>query len=120
MPRRLRLPFIALAVGLLLWVGTGTAAAGMPSYPHQSLGNRGSNVRAIQGFLRQQGIVVRITGIFDAPTVEAVKTFQGANGLPVTGMVDGPTWARFLRTLTRGTSGEIVAVLQRQLNEKRG
>jgi peptidoglycan hydrolase-like protein with peptidoglycan-binding domain len=120
MPHRIRLPFIALSVGLLLWVGTGTAAAGMPSYPHQSLGNRGSNVRAIQGFLREQGIVLRITGIFDTPTVEAVKQFQTARGLPVTGMVDGPTWARFLRTLSRGLSGEDVAVLQRQLNEKRG
>jgi peptidoglycan hydrolase-like protein with peptidoglycan-binding domain len=118
-PHRLRLLFIALSVGLLLWVGTGTAAAGMPSYPHQSLGNRGSNVRAIQGFLRQQGIVLRITGIFDAPTVDAVKQFQTARSLPVTGMVDGLTWARFLRTLTRGLSGEDVAVLQRQLNEKR-
>ena len=92
----------------------------MPSYPHQSAGNRGADVRAIQGFLRHHGTTgLGITGIYDSPTVAAVRAFQTAQGMPVTGMVNGPTWARFLVWLRPGDSGEAVAVLQRQLNEKR-
>ena len=83
----------------------------MPSYPHQSAGNRGADVRAIQGFLRHHGTTdLRITGIYDPPTVAAVRAFQTAQGLPVTGMVNGPTWARFLVWLRPGDSGEAVAV----------
>lgn len=120
MSRRTRLPLIASAVMLLSLAAAGTAAAGMPSYPHQSLGNRGSDVRAIQGFLREHGATdLRITGIFDTSTATAVRAFQTATGLPVTGQVDGPTWARFLVRLASGSTGEAVAVLQRQLNEKR-
>ncbi len=120
MSRRTRLPLIAAAVMLLSLAAAGTAAAGMPSYPHQSLGNRGSDVRAIQGFLREHGAIdLRITGIFDTSTATAVRAFQTATGLPVTGQVDGPTWARFLVRLASGSTGEAVAVLQRQLNEKR-
>jgi peptidoglycan hydrolase-like protein with peptidoglycan-binding domain len=48
-----------------------------------------------------------------------VRDFQAARGLPVSGMVDGPTWARFLVSLRSGATGEAVAALQRQLNEKR-
>jgi peptidoglycan hydrolase-like protein with peptidoglycan-binding domain len=121
MPLRIRLALIVLSVAILSLAGAGIAAAGMPNYPHQSVGGRGSDVRAIQGFLRHHGATdLVISGIFDAPTVAAVKAFQTARGLPVTGMVDGATWSRFLVSLGSGASGEAVAVLQRQLNEKRG
>lgn len=120
MSHRIRLLLIAASVTVLTLAGAGTAAAGMPSYPHQSAGDRGADVRAIQGFLRHHGTTdLAITGIYDPPTVAAVRTFQTAQGLPVTGMVNGPTWARFLVWLRPGDSGEAVAVLQRQLNEKR-
>ena len=120
MPPRIRLPFIVLSLAVLMWAGAGSAAAGMPIYPHQSAGNRGSNVMALQGFLRQHGAVLRISGIFDAPTVAAVKAFQTDRGLPVTGMADGATWSRLLVRLGTGSTGEAVKVLQRQLNDKRG
>ena len=120
MPPRIRLPFIALSLAVLMWAGAGTAAAGMPIYPHQSAGNRGSNVMAIQGLLRQHGAVLRISGIFDAPTVTAVRAFQTGRAMPVTGMVDGATWSRMLVRLRTGSVGEAVKVLQRQLNDKRG
>jgi peptidoglycan hydrolase-like protein with peptidoglycan-binding domain len=120
-PLRIRLALIVLSVAILSLTGAGTVAAGMPNYPHQSVGNRGSDVRAIQGFLRHHGATdLVLSGIFDAPTVAAVKAFQTARGLPATGMVDGATWSRFLVSLRSGTTGEAVAVLQRQLNEKRG
>jgi peptidoglycan hydrolase-like protein with peptidoglycan-binding domain len=121
MPHRIRLPLIGLAVAILSWAGAGTAAAAMPNYPHQSAGNRGADVRAIQGFLRHHGATdLVISGVFDPPTVSAVRAFQTASGLPVTGMVNGFTWARLLVALSSGSTGEAVAVLQRQLNEKRG
>ena len=120
MPLRIRLALIVLSVAILSLAGAGAATAGMPNYPHQSVGNRGSDVRAIQGFLRHHGATdLSISGIFDPPTVTAVQAFQTARSLPVTGMVDGATWSRFLVSLRSGATGEAVAVLQRQLNEKR-
>jgi peptidoglycan hydrolase-like protein with peptidoglycan-binding domain len=110
---------IALSVGVLLAASAGSAAAGMPIYPHQSVGNRGSNVMAIQGLLRHHGAVLRISGVFDTPTVAAVRAFQSSRGLPVTGMADGMTWSRMLIRLGPGSAGEAVKVLQRQLNDKR-
>jgi peptidoglycan hydrolase-like protein with peptidoglycan-binding domain len=107
-------------VVLLSVAAAGTATAGPPSYPHQSLGNRGADVRALQGFLRHHGATLRITGIYDAATVSAVRAFQTAAGLPPDGMVNGATWVRMLVRVGPGASGEAVAVLQRQLNEKRG
>jgi peptidoglycan hydrolase-like protein with peptidoglycan-binding domain len=120
MPPRIRPLRIVLSVGILLWAGAGTAAAGMPIYPHQSAGNRGSNVVAVQGLLRHHGAVLGISGVFDAATVTAVTAFQTERGLPATGMVDGPTWVRMLVRLAPGSRGEAVTVLQRQLNDKRG
>jgi Putative peptidoglycan binding domain/Penicillin-insensitive murein endopeptidase len=120
MSDRFRLALIALSVALLSLTGAGTAAAATPSYPHQSVGNRGSDVRALQGFLRHHGATdLVVSGIYDIPTVAAVRDFQAARGLPVTGMVNGPTWGRFLVSLRPGATGEAVAALQRQLNEKR-
>jgi hypothetical protein len=117
---RLRLLLIAFAVAILSVVGAGVANAGAPIYPHQSSGDRGSDVRALQGLLRQQSVSdLYISGIFDAPTVAAVRAFQTARGLPVTGMVDAGTWARLIVRLDYGATGEAVKVVQRQLNEKR-
>ena len=120
MPTRVRLPLIVLAVAVLSLVGAGVASAGAPIYPHQSAGNRGSNVRALQGLLRERGATtLAISGVFDAPTIAAVRDLQTARGLPVTGMVDGPTWLRLIVALQPGATGEAVKVVQRQLNEKR-
>ena len=120
MPRRVRLPLIVLAVGVLSLVGAGVASAGAPIYPHQSAGNRGSNVRALQGLLRHRGAAsLPISGAFDTPTLAAVRDFQTARGLPVTGMVDGQIWLRLIVRLDAGATGEAVKVVQRQLNDKR-
>lgn len=109
-----------MSVAILSLAGAGTALAAAPNYPHQSLGDRGADVRALQGFLRHHGAAgLAVSGIYDNPTVTAVRDFQADRGLPVTGMVDGPTWARFLVSLRSGSTGEAVAALQRQLNEKR-
>jgi peptidoglycan hydrolase-like protein with peptidoglycan-binding domain len=108
-----------LAVTLLAGVGVGQAAAA-PAYPHQSLGNRGVDVKAIQGFLLHRGLGPAVDGIYGASTVAAVKAFQSASGLPVTGHVDDKTWAKLVVRVETGTNGQAVRALQRQLNEKRG
>ena len=65
----------------------GAAAASTAAFPTQSLGNRGADVRAVQGLLRAHGIPIAIDGIFGAATREAVKAFQAANGLTANGIV---------------------------------
>ena len=54
-----------------------------------------------------------------AATVEAVKTFQAANGLTANGIVGTTTWEKLIVGLTPGSSGEAVKVVQRELNAKR-
>jgi hypothetical protein len=63
---------------------------------------------------------MRVDGIFGATTVAAVRDFQLARGLAVTGAVDEATWVALVVRVADGSSGEAVRALQRQLNEKRG
>ncbi len=110
---------LLLAPLLVAGLGAGTVAAASPLYPHQSLGNRGAEVRAIQGFLRQRGYDMAVDGIFAQSTRTAVIDLQTGAGLPIDGRVNGPTWGALLVRLAPGATGEAVMVLQRQLNEKR-
>ena len=100
--------------------GAGSAAAAAaPLYPHQSLGNRGADVQAIQGFLRHRGATIALDGFFGAATEAAVKTFQRQTGLQATGRVGETTWTALVVRVEPGVNGEAVKALQRQLNEKR-
>ena len=120
MSHRVRLPLILLAVLVLSLAGADVASAGAPIYPHQSAGNRGSDVRAVQGLLRHHGATtLRISGVFDPPTVTALRDFQDVHALRVTGMVDAATWLKLIVRLRPGATGEAVMVVQRQLNDKR-
>jgi peptidoglycan hydrolase-like protein with peptidoglycan-binding domain len=115
-----RASFVLLAALVASLLATGAAAAAAPRYPHQSVGNRGADVRAIQGFLRHHGAIdLAVDGVFGGPTRTAVAAFQSTKGLAVTGQVDGSTWARLLVRVGTGSTGEAVSVLQRQLKEKR-
>ena len=120
MPHRLRLSSIASAVLVLSLAAAGVASAGAPIYPHTSAADRGSDVQAVQGLLRHAvAPTLYISGVFDAATVSAVRSFQASRGLPVTGMVDAGTWVRLIVRLPQGATGEAVKVVQRQLNAKR-
>ena len=85
-----------------------------------SLGNRGSDVRALQATLIDKGYPMTFDGIFGTVTRDAVKGFQGTHGLKVTGIVDSLTWNRLLTEVGPGSTGMPVRVLQRQLIEKLG
>lgn len=56
------------------------------------LGNTGADVQAWQDRLMHLGFTVPTSGTFDVATVAETKTFQSAQGLDPTGLVDEPTW----------------------------
>ena len=105
---------------LLLYLAAAPASALSTYYPVQSLGNRGSDVRALQSLLRAAGREAPVDGVFGASTKAAVVAHQKARGLPATGVVDDPTWRTLTPELEVGDSGEAVRGLQRLLNDKRG
>ncbi|HLZ84571.1 MAG TPA: peptidoglycan-binding protein [Caulobacteraceae bacterium] len=87
-------------------------------------GATGEDVRRVQRALARQLLwnpFGPITGVFDATLEASVKLFQQANGLPATGTVDGPTWAKLQAyreaspTLRVGDTGPVVAWLQQAL-----
>lgn len=113
-----RASLLLLGVLLASLFGAGSAAAA-PYYPHQSVGNRGVDVKAIQGFLRHRGATIAVDGFFGTSTEAAVRAFQQRSGIQVTGRVNETTWVALIVRVEPGVSGEAVRALQRQLNEKR-
>jgi peptidoglycan hydrolase-like protein with peptidoglycan-binding domain len=79
-------------------------------------GDSGLKVRAVQALLREHGYDVVVSGHFRAGTEKAVKRFQDARGIHVTGVVDKTTWPTLVVVLRRGDAGQAVAVVQRALS----
>ena len=55
-----------LAAVAISWLWSASAVAAAPLYPNQSLGNRGVDVKALQGLLMERGAAIRVDGIFGA------------------------------------------------------
>lgn len=110
---------VATVVALCL-LGLPGSASGFDSasFPTQSLGDRGVDVRAIQQLLHAHGQDPPADGVFAESTVEAVRAFQTAQGLDVDGIVGPQTWGALATTLRQGDSGPAVRALQLQLNAK--
>ncbi|WP_347042585.1 S-layer homology domain-containing protein [Brachybacterium nesterenkovii] len=75
------------------------------TYPTLSSGSTGDYVRAVQA-----KVGAPIDGRYGASTVAAVRAFQQAQGIPVTGTVDLRTWARIMSSPNRvfdGTNGRL-------------
>lgn len=118
--RRLSRSLVPLAVGLMVLLASAPGVdAYATSYPVRSLGNRGSEVRALQYLLRAQGRTVAVDGVFGATTQQAVAAHQTAKGLPRTGVVNEATWRTLTPVLEPGDTGDAVRALQGLLNEKR-
>jgi peptidoglycan hydrolase-like protein with peptidoglycan-binding domain len=80
---------------------------------------RGSNapgVEAVQYLLRHHGADIVIDGDFGDQTEGAVKDFQEANGLTVTGTVNEKTWRALWVTVKRGDQNDAVSAAQTLLN----
>jgi peptidoglycan hydrolase-like protein with peptidoglycan-binding domain len=122
---------IALSAALTFGA-VGIADAARAETPATSLqqGARGDSVRALQQALLDRGVTIRggADGVFGAATTEALRRFQTANGLSVTGIVDAATAAALglpsdtLATsstnsggLARGARGAAVRQLQERL-----
>lgn len=60
---------------------------------HLRPGTQGSCVQKLQGMLNARGAQLPDNGIFDERTLDAVRQFQNARGLPVTGLVADQTKA---------------------------
>lgn len=119
---------VLVLIALVAAAGPARAVSGV-AWPTQSLGDRGSDVLAIQRLLR-----ARITAdpptdprtalppadsVFGASTVAAVRAFQQSRGIAVTGIVETVTWGRLIIGLREGQTGEAVRALQMLLVEKR-
>jgi peptidoglycan hydrolase-like protein with peptidoglycan-binding domain len=91
---------------------------GMPTV---GKGDTGDAVRQAQRALRRTpDVSLEVDGIFGSATEDAARHFQGLHGLPVTGIVDEPTWKALpdgdaMPTLTLGSNGEAVRCLQETL-----
>lgn len=59
-------------------------------------GSRGEAVRAAQRLLAARGAAIAVDGAYGTPTTEAVRAFQQAHGLKVTGLVLWSTWQTLL------------------------
>lgn len=97
----------AISALILLGVVTGNVAhAESPLTADVTIGAHGEKVMMLQDFLRAEGhFTVASTGYFGPVTQTALKSYQTANGLTVTGMLDTATLALIQ---TEATSGEVV------------
>lgn len=88
-------------------LGLGNASSPETPAPAGSVlqyGSRGDGVKRVQTLLMQAGITVNggADGIFGLATQRAVRTFQQAKGLPVTGQVDAATDAALVQAASAG------------------
>src|SRR4051794_29099891 len=94
-PQRVPVRALAIALGvatvLLVHAPAPAAAWSDVAFPTQSLGDRGTDVSAVQLLLRARGLVLPADGVFGPSTVTAVEFFEEANGQVAHGVVD--RWA---------------------------
>lgn len=75
-------------------------------------GSSGDRVRALQVLLAATGEDVKVTGTLDAATLTALKNFQAATELDVTGIVRHSTWARLMDSFTPAARPTITGTAQ--------
>jgi len=73
------------------------AASKQAVLPTVSRGAKGDWIVWAQEHLNGAGQSVSVTGTFGTQTQTAVRAYQTANGLPVTGKLDAATWAALLK-----------------------
>lgn len=79
--------------GILAATEMDAAAEALPVHTILRRGHRGSDVRALQRALRDEGYDLEIDGVFGPITENCVRTFQSRFGLARDGVVGPLTWA---------------------------
>ncbi len=79
---------VVIAVFIIFSPDSNTVSAA----PILKLHSEGHDVKTLQQMLQGQNYTVNVTGIFDAATQSAVKSFQEQHNLSNTGIVDHQTW----------------------------
>jgi peptidoglycan hydrolase-like protein with peptidoglycan-binding domain len=78
---------------------TSVASTTSATMPVLKEGDSGAGVAAVQVALKYHKIDLGTSGnlgVWEPGTTMGVKTFQQQNGLPVTGQLDGMTWAKLM------------------------
>jgi rare lipoprotein A (peptidoglycan hydrolase) len=67
------------------------------------IGMEGDDVKVLNGIVKSKSYStgVHLSTVFESPTVGAVKEFQGAAGLPTTGVVDESTSTELVHSMSR-------------------
>jgi peptidoglycan hydrolase-like protein with peptidoglycan-binding domain len=81
-----------------------------------SAGDESPIVEVLQHLLRARGFGLKVDGIFGAVTEQAVRRFQGNQGIGVDGIVGPVTWSRLFITVRSGSTGEAVKGVQVRMN----
>ena len=90
---------ISLAIFILFFMTSISQAAEI----RYKEGDKGLMVAAIQSRLTDSGFAVpKIDGTFNRATVKAVQAFQSSNRLPVSGVVEGNTYAKLMTRVNTG------------------
>ncbi|MER8237481.1 GH25 family lysozyme [Streptomyces sp. NPDC094049] len=88
------------------------------SWPVLRSGSRGTDVTTAQHLLNVSGRYIDADGAFGPATMDAVRAFQTRSGLEADGIISAGTWAKLIRTVRQGSSGEAVRAAQVQLGVK--
>jgi hypothetical protein len=81
-----------------------------------SRGEESPFVQILQHLLRARGSGLKVDGVFGVVTEEAVRRFQGTQGIVIDGVVGPVTWSRLFITVRRGNTGEAVKGVQVRMN----
>lgn len=102
----------------MMWAPTGVKVTTLKAWPVLRRGSAGHPVRSLQHLLRARRHTVTVDGDFGAKTETAVRAFQKVRGVPADGVVGGSTWAALVTTVRRGSTGEAVRAVQRELRRR--
>jgi peptidoglycan hydrolase-like protein with peptidoglycan-binding domain len=79
-------------------------------------GDESPFVEILQHLLRARGFGLKVDGVFGVITNQAVRRFQGNQGIAIDGIVGPVTWSRLFITVRRGSTGEAVKGVQVRMN----
>ena len=96
----------------------GPLSSASPPWPN--IGRAGVSlpvtVRSLQHLLDAHGAKLPVDGQFGRSTARAVRSFQAAHGIPVTGRTTVPTWRALIVKVQQGSVGHAVMAVQDQAN----